>query len=1029
MKKQLLLTSILIFSLSTMLFPGTTGKIAGVITDSQSGDPLVGVNVVIEGTTLGAATDIDGYYVILNVPPGTYTVTASFIGYFDYTVTDARVNIDQTTTLGFEMKSTVITGQAITVEAERPVIQKDVSASTANIESSQIDALPVQSVTDVVGLQAGIQGLNIRGGDQYQIGFMVDGITLRDERDNRPIAGVSLSAVQDIQVQTGGFNAEYGNIRSGVITVVTKDGDPYRYDATIDYEYSSPGKKHFGPSFNDPNSYWLRPYLDPAVAFVGTKNGGWDEATQNQYPDFVGWNEIARLTLANSDPNDDLSPQDAQRLFMWQHRRELDITKPDYIIDAGFGGPVPLVSQSLGKLRFYASYRGEREMYMIPFSRDAYEENNLQIKFTSDITNSMKLTVSGFYNKRQGTADNDVGQPGAFRSNTSIANVITNAGFTINSRLFFDSYWAVTDVERYTISAKFNHTLSNTTFYEARIEHSENKYDTHPGPERGTKTYDIGIGYRVDASPFGSQQLIVTGVDGMLMGVRPNARDSSKISTTTFKFDLTSQLDKRNQVKTGLEFVYNHYNILFGAINKVLPEGRPWTRWDRNPIRGAFYLQDKLEFEGFISNVGLRLDYIDPQGSWYDLNYYNSDFFTRAFVEGTESQFKQKPVDKQLYLSPRLGISHPVTTTSKLYFNYGHFRQVPESDRLYNVRRATDHSVIVIGDPNLPLQKTVAYELGFEQSLWNAYLIRIAGYYKDISDEPNLVTVIGYGKHSAVNYSRAASNFYEDQRGAEFTVEKRLSGWFGGFLNYTYQLNTYGYFDARQLHEQISKQKEYLEDNPPIQTKPIARPFFRGNLIIGTPRDFGTEVGGFRPFANWQFSFLASWQSGRHFTWTNNVNVPGLVNNMQWQDDYNVDLRISRDFNLKPLRVKFFANITNLFNFKIWPYLTAIGMPSGFVDGDDYTSYMRSLRLPRDLADEFQYEPINGYGDDQPGDYRPKGVAYDPLEANPNNDPAIEKRNQARIDKKSYIDNPGMTYLQFLNPRDIYLGIKLSFDF
>jgi len=151
---------------------------------------------------------------------------------------------------------------------------------------------------------------------------------------------------------------------------------------------------------------------------------------------------------------------------------------------------------------------------------------------------------------------------------------------------------------------------------------------------------------------------------------------------------------------------------------------------------------------------------------------------------------------------------------------------------------------------------------------------------------------------------------------------------------------------------------------------------------------------------------------------------------MQWQDYYNVDLRVSRDFNLKPVRLNFFVDVSNLFNFKIWSYLPNVaGMPSGFVDGNDYTSYMRSLRLPEDMVEEFNYVPANGYGDDSPGDYRPDDVPFDPLEPNPNNDPEIEKRNQERIDKKSYIDNPGMTYLQFLNPRDIYVGLKLSFDF
>jgi outer membrane receptor protein involved in Fe transport len=1020
----------LLLILTSLSFSATTGKIAGVITDSESGDPLVGVNVVIEGVLLGAATDVDGYYTILNVPPGNHTVTASFIGYANYTVTEARVNIDQTTTINVEMQPTVVTGEAVTVVAQRPVVQRDVSASTANIEASQIAALPVQSVEDVVGLQAGIQGLDIRGSGSDELAFMVDGVTLRDERDNSPITGISLSAVQDIQIQTGGFNAEYGNIRSGVITVITKEGSPVRYSGTVNYQYSPPAAKHFGPSFNDPNSYWLRPYLDPAVAFVGTQNGGWDEVTQSQYFRFGGWNAISQLTLADDDPTNDLTPQAAQRLFTWQHRRQLDISEPDFIIDAGFGGPVPFVSQSLGKLRFYASYRGVKEMYLLPQARDAYRENNYQLKLTSDIKNTMKLTLGGFYNKVTAASDNDVGQPGFFRDAEDIADVLTNAGFTIDSRIFYDSYWALSDVEFLNFSAKLNHTISPTTFYEVKLEHTRTKYDTRPTAARDTsRVFEIVPGFFVDEAPVGSEERIVTGIDGMLMGVRANARDSTKLATTTFKFDFTSQVNRTNLVKTGLEIVYNNFDMKFGALNKVLPEGRPWTRWERGPLRGALYLQDKLEFKGFISNVGLRLDYIDPRGQWFVVDLYDNDFFTRNFQEGTEDQFPQEAVDKQLYLSPRLGISHPVTENSKLYFNYGHFRQMPVTDRLYNVRRVTDRSVSLIGDPNLLLQKTVAYELGVEQALWNAYLLRIAGYYKDITNQPNLVRVIGYGRNSAVNYRRAAGNFYEDIRGAEFTLEKRLSGWFGGFLNYTYQLNTDGFFDARELHEQKSQQQKYLEENPPIQTKPVARPFFRANLIINSPGNLGPSIGTFRPFADWLFSFLGSWQAGRHFTWTDNVTIRGIENNMQWQDFYNVDLRLSRDFHIKPLRLKFFVDITNLFNFKIWPYLADVGMPSGFVSGNDYDSYMQSLRLPQDLADEIKYIPENGYGDDNPGDYRPDDVPFDPLELNPNNDPEIERRNQERIDKKSYIDNPGMTYLQFLNPRDIYLGLRLSFDF
>ncbi len=1011
------------------LFSGTTGKIAGTVTDAETGEPLIGVNIVVEGTLLGAATDEDGYYVILNVPPGRYTVKASYIGYREVIKRDVLVQIDLTTRLDFELVPTTLEmGEAIIVEAERPVVQVDISGSTANIEKRQIDALPVQSLTEAIGLQPGILGgLSIRGGSSDEVAFIVDGITLRDERNNTPITGISLSAVQDVQIQTSGFNAEFGNIRSGVVKVVTKEGDPNKYSATINYQYSYPTPKHFGPSFNDPNTYWLRPYLDPAVAYVGTKNGGWDENMQNDYPAFDGWREVAARTLADDDPTNDLTPEGAKRVFMWQHRRQLDIVKPDYVIDVGFGGPVPFISKPLGKLRFYASYRGEREMYLIPLSRDAYQDHSFMLKLNSDITNRVKLTVLGVYNKIAAVANNDVGEPGYFRSTTSIAGMLTRAGFSTRSRIFYDSYWALTDVDRYNVSAKITHTLSSSSFYEAKLEYTRVKYFTRPNaPRDTTKKYEIVPGYFVDEAPFGHEERIVNGIDGMLMGVRANARDFSTINTLTFKADYTNQLNQYNLVKTGIELVYDSYHMNYGAINKALPTGRPWTKWDRDPLRGAFYIQDKIEYQDFICNVGVRLDYIDPRGTWYDIDPFDRRFFTRDFQEGTEDQFPQKPVKKQLYISPRLGVSFPINVNTKLFFNYGHFRQMPPSNRMFNVQRVTDRSVSIMGDPNLPLQKTVAYELGFEQSLLDMYLIRLATYYKDITNQPNLVRYIGYGQNSAVNYRKAEANFYEDIRGFEVSVEKRVGRWFTGFFNFTYQVSTFGYFGTLEVHEQRAAQQQYERENPAVQYKPVPRPYSRLSLQFHTPENFGGKYGNIRPFASWNISLLGVWRAGQRFTWTNNIDIPGLRYNMKWKDYVNVDLRISRNFEVKPFRFKFFLNISNLFNFKYWPYL-GVG-PSGFVDGNDFMNYMRSLRLPKELADEFNYVPKNGYGNDRPGDYRPLGVPYDPLEPNPNNDPEIEARNRERIRKKSYIDNPAMTYLQFLNPRDIYMGIEVSFD-
>jgi outer membrane receptor protein involved in Fe transport len=189
------------------------------------------------------------------------------------------------------------------------VVVKDISASQANLNIEEVKPLPVVSVASIVGLQAGVRGLEIRGGSANQTAFMVNGITLRDERDNTPYTAISLTGIEEINIQTGGFNAEYGNIRSGLINVVTKEGKRDRYTLSVLSRYSPPTQKHFGPSPNDPNSYWIRPYLDDAVAWTGTKNGAWDEKTQQQYQEFEGWNSIAHKTLNDTDPTNDLTPK------------------------------------------------------------------------------------------------------------------------------------------------------------------------------------------------------------------------------------------------------------------------------------------------------------------------------------------------------------------------------------------------------------------------------------------------------------------------------------------------------------------------------------------------------------------------------------------------------------------------------------------------------------------------------------------------------------------------------------------------
>mgnify|MGYP005838281099 CR=1 FL=1 len=1011
--RKLLLISILLLHIVSFQALAQVGKISGIVKDASTGEPLIGANILLEGTTIGAATNIDGFYVIINISPGIYTIRASMVGYAPEVVQQVRVNIDQTTEMNFNLQSNAFQTEEVVVIATTPIVQKDVSSSRINLNVAEIENLPVTSLTGVIGLQAGVRsGLEIRGGSANQTAFVVNGLTFRDERDNSPFTGISYSAIDQVQIQTGGFNAEYGNIRSGLVNVVTKEGARDKYTFSFIGRYSGASQKHFGISPSDPNSYWIRPYVDPAVAWTGTSNGVWDDFTRAQYPDFDGWIAKAEETLLDDDPTNDLTPEQAQRIFLWQHRKITDIQDPDYEIDASFGGPVP-GAQKLGNLRFFASYRQTQSMYMIPLSRDGVNDWVAQLKLTSDVGEGKKLMVQGLRSEVLGTNNNNAGLPGIFRSPESIGAVLNRVSY-IDARIYATDYWAPSIIKYTSLGAKFTHVLSPTSLYEITLNSFISDYSTNPGRLRDTSSlFDIG-GVLVDEAPFGFADFPSTGINGLRMGVGfSNSRDSSIVSVYSANAFFQSQIDKYNNIKTGIELVYTDNRVNYASVDKFLPSGRSRSVWSNFPIRGAFYVQDKLEFEGMVANIGVRVDYSDPQGDWYEYDPYNKAFASENSL-GLDTLLKKVSVEKQIDVSPRIGISFPISVDSKLYFNYGHFRSMPTPENLFLLRRFSDNNAVTrIADPNNPLPKTVSYELGYEQNMFDEFLLRVAGYYKDVSLQSRLVTYVS--RDNKVNYSRTEPNNYQDVRGFEITLTKNRGNWIQGFVNYTYDVRTAGNFRFGTYYQNASLQRQYeAQTRDTYQEKPIPRPFANANIDIFTPADFGPKLGGINIFGDLRFSFVASWTNGYYFTWVGGGSIPGIENNIQWNDYWNVDLRISKTFNLMGVNLQIFADISNLFNYK---YMTGYG----FVDNNDYLAYMKSLHLPESVFDErFGYNNIPG--NDKPGDYRTG--PYIPWDDN-----AAEGLKEVWRRNKSYIDMPNQEFLTFLNPRDIFWGVKLSVDF
>jgi len=313
-------------------FAGTTGKVSGLVVDASTGEAIPGVSVVIEGTRLGAITDLNGQYFIIGVPPGEYTVKAIMMGYRSVEKTKVRVIIDRTSEVNFELESTAIELPSITVEAKKELVPMDVSSSQTAISGSEIVDLPIDRFEDITSTVPGVKGAEIRGGKVDETLLVLDDFPLVDELYNVPYMALNLTAIKDIEILTSGFNAEYGNVRSGVVNVVTKEGGD-NFSGAIDYRYVPAYVKHYGPKVFGEGGYDWRIYgrdesLSPVVDTKGDTV-------------FIGWKRWAENFLSNDDPKDDITPRQALELWRWRHRPIRYADRPDQYLDASSGCLLP----------------------------------------------------------------------------------------------------------------------------------------------------------------------------------------------------------------------------------------------------------------------------------------------------------------------------------------------------------------------------------------------------------------------------------------------------------------------------------------------------------------------------------------------------------------------------------------------------------------------------------------------------------------------------------------------------------------
>lgn len=926
---------------------GTTGKIAGKIIDATTKSPMPGVNVTLGGTTMGAATDMQGEYHILNLPPGIYSVKASILGYKTVTKTKVNVSIDHTTRVDFLLEESVLeVGEAVTVTAERPLVERDETSTRHFVEAEEISSRPTSQLMEILTTLPGIDRnpggeLQVRRGSLDQVAFIIDGVRARNPLDFEPYTNINLSAIQELEIITGGFNAEYGEAQSGVFNIVTKEGSN-TIKGYSEFRWTPADKHHWGTALYDYSSarYWENSHA---------RHLQWWIDNPDQWVDPNG--------ILGNDPRSLWTPEQAYADYMQTHQPLTDYTeRQSYQGEMSLGGPLPVKD-----LFFFASgrYRASAPITGNSF-RDLGTWFDGTVKLSYNINPSMKLVASGFFNNSNSNAGME------FINGSWVSHGVENKYAYFD----FDGY-PENRVNGQTL--KFTHVLNSNSLYELQLSRvyryrSQSTFPNDPdGWELGVPEYDRLRAVDAQGNP-------ITGGFSNLIGMHTTGyyyRGRDRNTDWTFSGDLVSQLTKRWQIKGGFDFTYYRLDRFQEAKAFNAVEQRVY-----HPYEGAIYVQSKLEFEGLIMNPGLRYDFYNVNDEVY-LDLFDPLDLAGAARENRTPNPKTKPTSTHGQLSPRIGISHPISDKTVMHFSYGHFFQRPNFGD-YGEGTGDDvpglsvsgilntyltnptfgyRAPYNLGNRELKPRKTVAYELGIERN-FGGLIVDVTAFYKDYTNTVRSVRVFTV---DGSRYVTTGNADYADAKGVEVSVRRPLFGYWGGYLNYSWSTGIQGVSgDPKVLappgSNVGSSQNPNIGDQ--VQYDPARLKF---GVTIATPDKFSPLFG---LLSNMQIS-LDYQVYYPHSNIPSDTFTEGTYQLVR-PADKNADIRVRKELSWKGLRPALFVEIRNAFNDK-WVNLDLVEssqpedrvrfinsnlsvFPQTLANGGPFPDLIQYRNLPRQIS-------------------------------------------------------------------------------
>jgi outer membrane receptor protein involved in Fe transport len=930
---RLLLTLVVVIALVPGLSFAAAGKIRGWVTDSETGEPLMGANIVVQGSTMGAATDVNGEYVILNVPVGKYTLVTSYMGYQKLEISNIIVNEGGSTFRDMKLAKTILQGQQVSIVAEKPLVDKAETNEVHIMRGEDIALMPIRGVAQVITAMAGViddGGVHVRGGRANETAYYMDGVNVTkptDGLDGTAFLSTTVinNAIEEVQMQTGDFSAQYGGKMSGMTRITTKTGGP-KYSVTgevISDDFWA--VKNDAGSFqtlgiNKLYSYGYNDYvLTASGPMPGYKNLKFFVAGQaynrlSQTNRFNGFSQDT-LTLTNSwFKNDGVTKLDSSMKYFANvpAGRTPGGGQVGYIANGNLVWDIKPFRVKVGGTIQRQESNGEsadpRQLLTISKRSDRTIDQNatayLNFTHTIDPTAFYTLNAS-YYRDYTVTGDGILWDDWAAYGNPTINPALTDTSLVRDWKLPFDD--------------NFRIPMDNT-----------------PG-NTWTQRKQEKFGAKIDfIKQFGKQHELAIGGEGEMQTLRWFSFGPRNLALRLAQVAKNPELYTQYDIYKSLFPRMIGYDWLGNQVNEDqivgtklgLPSETQINIHNKpmKPMVGGAYIQDRIELRDLIINAGLRFDYFT--NGWPSLNNL------QALYQGTggvirEDQWGKEKVYK--HLSPRLGFSFPVTDRAQFHATFGKYFQAPDPYTVWGYRGYANFLNFLYGgayfaplpNPNLKPEKTTSYEFGFQMAFGSNASLDVTAFYKDTRDL--IVAAVLFPTITEYRASTFSTNGdFGTVKGLTATFNLRRSARIQAQMNYTYSMaegtgSTFGeHFDIA------------WQENSPVFPKVISSLDYdirhKGSVIVDfrmLPED-GPELMGTRPLGNIGLNLKFDFNSGSPYT---PISIDGALSqvygynapqplgapftaNLPWF--YQLDAKLDKAFQIGPVRMDVYLWAINL---------------------------------------------------------------------------------------------------------------------